>query len=109
VDWFPTIGQRGWIALTHDKGQWLRSDERDAAMREGVALFIVVGKMPHEVIADLLVRTAHKIEAFRDRNSPPFIAKVYRPKVTTTHFTKPGRIEMILSAEQWRDEQMGIR
>jgi hypothetical protein len=78
-------------------------------MRAGVALFIVIGKMPHDALARLLIQMAHKIEAWRDKHSPPFVAKIYRPDVKTTHFTKPGRIEMFLSAEEWCDEWLGKR
>lgn len=109
MDWYPKVAQRGWLAITHDKGQMRKTDEREAAMREGIALFIVIGKMPHAAIAELIARMAHKIEAFRDRHQPPFIAKIYRPDVKTTHFTKPGRIEMVLSAEDWRDARLADR
>jgi len=108
TDWYPKVGREGWLALTHDKGQWRKTDERDAAMRAGVALFIIVGRMKHAALAELVVAMAGKMRSFRERHRPPFIAKVYRrdPRLKT-HLTLPGRIELMLSLESWQERQKG--
>jgi len=48
-------------------------------MQHGVALLIVIGKTPFPELAKHFVTTLPKIEAFLDKHTPPFIAKVYRP------------------------------
>lgn len=51
-------------------------------MQLGVALLIVIGKLPYPELAKHFVTTLPKIEAFLDKYQPPFIAKVYRPSPT---------------------------
>lgn len=102
AEWYPRVGREGWIALTHDKGQWRKSDERDAAMRAGVALFIVVGRMRHDELGEFLVRMAPRLVAFRAANEPPFIAKVYRRDARhPTHTRVAGRIELLMNRREW--------
>jgi len=91
-----------WVMLTRDKRQRTRADERDAAMRAGLALFIFVGTgMTHPEIAEALAFSAPAILRFRARHEPPFIAKVYRPEWRSQH-RRVARVEMSLSSEDWR-------
>ena len=48
-------------------------------MQHGVALLIVIGKLPYPELAKHFVATLPKIGAFLDKHTPLFIAKVYRP------------------------------
>jgi hypothetical protein len=45
--WLEAAGQRGWIALTHDRRIRSKPNERAAVMQFGVALLVIIGKAPH--------------------------------------------------------------
>jgi hypothetical protein len=94
--WLAEVGQRGWIALTHDSRIRYKPTERDAVMRHGVALLVIVGKTPFPALARSFVTTLPHIERFLDRYRPPFIAKVYRPSPSDAarRDVSPGRIEL---------------
>ena len=81
-EWLETVGKRGWIALTHDRRIRYKPNERDAVMRHGVALFVVVGAAPFPELALAFVATARRVERFLLDHKRPFIAKVYRPTPT---------------------------
>lgn len=77
--WLEYCGTRGRIAITHDQRIRHKPNEREAVMQHGVALLVVIGKLPYPELAKHFVATLPKIEAFLDKHTPPFIAKVYRP------------------------------
>jgi hypothetical protein len=77
--WLQEVGKRGWIALTHDQRIRYKPNERDAVIRHGVALLVVVGKAPFPDLAHAFVATLPRIERFLAEHDPPFIAKVYSP------------------------------
>lgn len=77
--WLRVIGERNWIAVTHDRHIRYKANELDAVVRHRVGLLVVVGKARYVELAQHFVRTAPRIDAFLRRHSPPFIAKVYRP------------------------------
>jgi hypothetical protein len=77
--WLEQVGKRGWIALTHDRRIRYKPNERDAVMRHGVGLLVIVGAAPFPELAGSFVATLPRIEQFLVRHKPPFIAKVYRP------------------------------
>lgn len=95
-EWLEVVGKRGWIALTHDRHIRYKPNERDAVMRHGVALLVIVGKSPFPNLADAFVKTFPIIERFLTNHTPPFIAKVYRSSATETvpQGAAPGRIEL---------------
>ncbi|MFZ3358407.1 MAG: hypothetical protein WA652_00090 [Xanthobacteraceae bacterium] len=94
--WLETVGNNGWIALTHDRRIRYKPNERDAVMRNGVALLVIVGKAPLPDLAEAFINTHTVIEHFLGRHKPPFIAKVYRPSPaeTTRRSAAPGRVEL---------------
>ena len=94
--WLAEVGRRGWIALTHDGRIRYKPTERDAVMRHGVALLVIVGKAPFPELATAFVTTLPRIERFLDTHDPPFIAKVYRPSPDdgAGRTASPGRIEL---------------
>ena len=100
VVWLPEVASRGWIALSHNKAIRHVESERDAAMRAGLALFFVIGKR-HEDYKKNLIVTMPLIVAFREKHQPPFIAKIHRPKTQFPVGSRPGRVEMDLTKEQW--------
>ena len=93
--WLEVVGERGWIAVTHDRRIRYKPNERDAVMRHGVALLIVVGAAPFPDLARAFVATLPSIERFLAEHERPFIAKVYRPAVSEiTRAAAVGRVEL---------------
>lgn len=78
-EWLKAIGERGWIAITHDGRIRYKPNELAAVVRHRVSLLVVIGNAPYPVLAEHFVRTFPKISAFLAVHKPPFIAKVYRP------------------------------
>lgn len=97
VEWFPYVGAQGWLALSRNRKQRYVKDERDVAMRSGLALFHLIRTGSHTSFAPILAGLAPKIIAFRQRHEPPFIARVYRV----------GRVTMDLSYEEWQRMEAG--
>jgi PIN domain-containing protein len=108
--WLAEVGKRGWVALTHDKGQRRRPDEIHAIMTSGLADFILIGKN-HNVVADNLVKSIRRVIAFRDKHEAPFIAKLCLPDASARDHaersggTAKGRVEMSLSYSEWRSDR----
>jgi hypothetical protein len=94
--WLEAVGKRGWIALTHDRRIRYKPNERNAVIRHGAALLVIVGAAPFPDLAWAFVATLSVIERFLHRHKPPFIAKVYRPSSAETaqRSPVPGRVEM---------------
>ena len=65
-------------------------------MQHGVALLVIVGKARYPALAHAFVATLPRVTRFLNRNSPPFIAKVYRPspKGLARNPDAPGRVEL---------------
>jgi hypothetical protein len=77
--WLEVVGERGWIALTHNLRIRYTPNERDAVMQHRVALLVIMGKAPLSELAKSFVATLPRIERFLVGRKPPFIAKIYRP------------------------------
>ena len=94
--WLEEVGQRRWIALTHDRRIRYKPNERSAVMRNGVALLVIVGAAPFPDLARAFMTTLPRVERFLARHQPPFIAKVYRPSAAemARGSTPPGRVEL---------------
>ena len=94
--WLEAVGKRGWIALTHDRRIRYKPNERDAVMRRGVALLVIVGAAPFPDLAREFMTSIPAVQHFLRRHRPPFIAKVYRPSPAETarHGGAPGRVEL---------------
>ncbi len=102
TEWMPAVASEGWIALSHNKRIGTIAIEKDVAMRAGLALFFLIGKMKHEDLASNLVVTIPRIIRFREKYDPPFIAKVHRPDAKFILGSRPGSVEMYLTESQWR-------
>jgi hypothetical protein len=94
--WLGAVGERGWIALTHDRRIRYKPNELKSVIEHGVALLVIVGKAPFPDLARAFIATVPVIEGFLARHKPPFIAKVYRPSPAEVarHPGAPGRIEL---------------
>lgn len=69
-------------------------------MRGGLALFFLIGKRHQDLVRNLVV-TMPRIIAFREKNNPPFIAKVHRPPAKFPLGSRPGIVEMALTEAEW--------
>lgn len=94
--WLKTVGERGWVAVTHDKRIRHKPNELAAVITHRVALLVVVGHAPFRELARSFVASRARIERFVSRHAPPYIAKLYRPSVAelVRNADAPGRIEL---------------
>ena len=74
-------------------------------MRSRVSLFIHVGQLKHSELAESFVMAAPRLIRFREKNAPPFIAKLYRPEKRSRFLTVPGAIRMTLTLSEWNAAQ----
>lgn len=101
-EWLPEVGRRGWVVLTHDQRIRYKSNERDAVMSNGVAMFVLIGTIPHPELAHAFVAAHGRVAAFLERHRPPFIAKVYQgPPGRAPGRLLPGRVELWLDKNDW--------
>ena len=63
-DWIVEVGKRGWVVLTHDKRIRYKPNELAAVKAAGIAMFVLIGKAPHAVLAQNFINTINRIEAF---------------------------------------------
>ena len=77
--WLSEVGRRGGVAISRNLRIRYQPNQRDAVMRAGTRLFIVIGKVPHQQLAENFVVTVNKVKRFVEKTSAPFIARVYRP------------------------------
>lgn len=101
-DWLPEVARRGWIALSHNKRIRRTTFQRDVAMRSNLALFMLIGDN-HADLRTNLLQTLPAIIRFRERYEPPFIAHVTRPSPRFPIGSRPGNVQIVLTAEQWRE------
>ena len=104
--WLSEVGRRGWVAISRNFRIRYQPNERDAVMRAGTRLFIVIGKVPHQQLAENFVATVNKVDHFVKNTSAPFIARIYRPSAEqeARGSRKSGRVELWLSYDQWHKE-----
>lgn len=95
-DWLQSVGQRGWIAITHDRRIRYKPNELAAVMEHRVALLVVIGHTPYPQLAQAFVATKARIQAFIEGHEPPYIAKVFRPSPSdvANNPSAPGRVEL---------------
>jgi len=94
--WLRTIGERRWIALTHDRRIRYKPNELAAVVQHRVALLVIVGRVPYADLARSFVATMSRIERFLADHRPPFIAKVHRSGTANLKQDPgaPGRVEL---------------
>ena len=103
-EWLKQAGQKGWFCLTRDQRIRYKPNEKDAVMRAGVGLFILVSRRAtHQELAINLIKTLHKVERFVEKQERPFIAKIFCPPKEFRSFSskRSGRVELWLSYEEW--------
>lgn len=94
--WLAHCGNHGRIAVTHDQRIRYKINEREAVMIHGVAMLVLIGKLPFAKLAQNFVTTLVKIEKFLDDREPPFIAKVYcpSPKILSINPAASGAVSL---------------
>jgi PIN like domain len=94
-EWLAEVGSKDWVAITHNSRIRYTPNEKDAVIRHRVRLLVVIGQAPYSELANSFVASRYRIEAFLQKNAPPFIAKVYRasPTELAKNPSAPGRIE----------------
>lgn len=95
-EWLQYCGVNRRVAITHDQRIRHKPNEREAVAMHGVALLVVIGKLPYPDLARHFVTTLPRIESFLDAHTVPFIAKVYRPTPSelAVHAAAPGSIAL---------------
>jgi len=53
TEWLTAIGDRGWVAITHDKNIRYRSLETRALMLAGAPTFVMIGEHPYTARDDV--------------------------------------------------------
>jgi hypothetical protein len=54
--WLRLVGEKGWVALTHNKRIRWERDELGDLMEHGVMAFFIIGKGPHAALAAAVLR-----------------------------------------------------
>jgi PIN like domain len=95
-EWLAFVGNKSWIALTHNSRIRYTPNEKQAVLSHGVRLLVIIGRAPYPELAKSFVATHSRIEAFLQKHEPPFIAKVYRasPAELAENPTAPGHIAL---------------
>jgi hypothetical protein len=69
--WLKVIGERGWIALTHDGRIRYKPNELAAVMRYDVALLVIIGDAPYTELGRAFVATLPRVARFVAAHKPP--------------------------------------
>jgi hypothetical protein len=79
-EWLRLVGQKGWTAITHDKGIGRKPNELAALREANVRAFVLAskGSLKGDEITGILMDALPQIFTFVDKFKPPFIAKIYR-------------------------------
>jgi hypothetical protein len=94
--WLRFVGDRGWVALTHNKYiRWERA-ELDELMLAGVRAFFIIGKGPHCEFARAVIDCYDDIRAFLRENPGPFAARLYQ---------QTREVKMWLTLEEWKAQR----
>lgn len=96
-DWLKEAGKRGWYVLTHDRRMRYRANEIGAIAKFTIGMFVIVGKAPLAELPQNFVHTLPQIIRFVDKNSRPFIAKIYRPELKKRKVAAFGYVKMWVS------------
>jgi hypothetical protein len=94
-EWIPEVAARGWYILTHNERIRYVTVEREAVLKCGVGMFVLVGKATTRELAHNFVNTYNQVIAFAETHPRPFIARIYRPyPVADVTQGVPGRVEL---------------
>jgi hypothetical protein len=94
--WLRLVGDRGWVALTHNKYIRWERDELDELMLAGVRAFFIIGKGPHREFARVVLERSAAIQEFLQKHAGPFAARIYQ---------QTGEVKMWLTLAEWRAQR----
>lgn len=92
-EWLRLVGQRGWVALTHNKAIRYERDQLDDLMAHGATTFFIIGKGPHSEYAAAVLRVVAKMKKLIRRQPRPFIAKIFQSR---------PEVELWVTYDEWR-------
>lgn len=79
TEWLPIVSKKGWVVLTKDARIGRNFQEIRAIASENASVFILWnGNLRSQETALLFSGIVSKLERFAVKNSPPFIAKIYK-------------------------------
>src|SRR6185295_14599986 len=70
--WLRFVGERQWVALSHNKRIRWERDELSDLMTFGVRAFFIIGKGPHSAFAAAVLRSIKKVEKILRNEPAPF-------------------------------------
>lgn len=94
--WLRYVGERGWVALTHNKYIRWERDELDALMLAGVKAFFIIGKGPHLEFAKVVIECQESIRSFLHEHPGPFAARIYQ---------HAREVKMWVTFEEWQAQR----
>lgn len=94
--WLRFVGDRGWVALTHNKYIRWERDELDELMLAGVRAFFIIGKGPHLELARAVIDCRADVQAFLREHTGPFAARIYQ---------QTREVKMWLTLEDWKAQR----
>lgn len=94
--WLRYVGERGWVALTHNKYIRWERDELDELMLAGVRAFFIIGKGPHLELARAVIDCHDEIRTFLREHAAPFAARVYQ---------QTREVNMWLTLDEWKAQR----
>ena|ERR1700719_1536933 len=79
-EWLRLVGERGWVALTHNKRIRWERDELSDLMTHRVRAFFIIGKGPHPALAAAVLRNINKVKRLIRDQPAPFAARIYQER-----------------------------
>lgn len=95
-EWLRFVGEKGWVAISHDVRQTVNPVERDAAMRSGVKIFYVIGSGSYPALTEPVIATIDQIRRMVAKHPDAFLAKISRAGGGL-----PARVKMHMTYAQW--------
>jgi len=101
--WIRFVGERGWIAITHDRTIRYTPEAVDALMEAGTKTFVLIGKHAHAKLAQAFVEALPQIRRLITRHDEAFIAKVYTVNPDTSKAKPTAKVTYTRS--EWQERR----
>ncbi|HVT61800.1 MAG TPA: hypothetical protein VHR45_25810 [Thermoanaerobaculia bacterium] len=80
-EWLRLVGERGWIALSHNKKIRWERDQLSDLMTYGARTFFIIGKGPHAAYSSAVLRSINKVRRLiQGQSALKMIASSFRFK-----------------------------
>jgi hypothetical protein len=77
-EWLRLVGEKGWVALSHNKRIRWERDQLSDLMTFGATTFFIIGKGPHAAYARAVLRNINKIRRLLRERPRPFVGRIYQ-------------------------------